>query len=67
MNDGGNIFTLGMDPKEQQITLSTELTVRDWFAGIALMGLLAGHSYGPGEAENLAYLISDGMIERRKT
>lgn len=48
------------------------MTLRDWFAGQALTGLLAGRSQGVeftcGDAATSAYLVADAMLaERLKT
>lgn len=46
------------------------MTLRDWFAGQALTGLLAGRSEGvkftPEEAASSAYFVAQAMIEARE-
>jgi hypothetical protein len=42
------------------------LTIRDYFAGQALSGILARNSASAGEAEWLAYKSADRMIARRE-
>ena len=39
------------------------MTLRDWFAGQALAGLLSHHGSGP--AEGAAYEYADAMIAKR--
>jgi len=43
------------------------ISLRDWFAGQALSGLLASgpHDCGPGEYASDAYLFADAMLTRR--
>lgn len=47
------------------------MTLRDWFAGQALMGLLAGRSQGvsftPEEAAKSAYFVAQAMLAERTT
>lgn len=43
------------------------MTLRDWFAGQTLQGLLAGNSvYHFDTASSEAYLAADAMLEARK-
>jgi len=43
------------------------MTLRDWFAGQALAGLLAGDpNYLPGEYASRAYVIADEMLDERE-
>ena len=60
INDGGPAF-----PVE---CLSIGMTIRDYFAAAALTGsLAASHTDGePEEFANVAYIIADAMLERRK-
>lgn len=43
------------------------MSLRDWYAGMALQGLLA-HASGedPHKAPSLAYVLADAMLEERK-
>jgi hypothetical protein len=53
------------DPRNR--ILSGGMTLRDWFAGQALVGLLAdgGASTWEGDAAN-AYKVADAMMDARK-
>jgi hypothetical protein len=45
------------------------MTLRDWFAGQALAGLLGNSNYGPPNSKedaNMAYLIADAMLKARE-
>jgi len=59
-------------PHEHQYKRSQQgMTLRDWFAGQALTGLLAGRSEGvkftPEEAAASAYFVAQAMlVERQK-
>ena len=47
--------------------VSSGLSVRDWFAGMALQGLLSNDSRMPwATAASEAYEYADAMIEERK-
>jgi hypothetical protein len=67
IGDGGPAFPAGTHhthDKDGQ-SLSLGMTLRDWFAGQALSGMLAyGEEYEPF-AER-AYLIADMMIKARE-
>lgn len=49
------------------------MTLRDWFAGQALQGMIASHgiarsawsTIAPDENANLAYVIADAMLAER--
>jgi hypothetical protein len=62
MNDGGPAFPLAVTND----TLDYHgMSLRDWFAGQALAGMLAaGDNYG--SASQAAYQYADSMIERRE-
>ena len=59
-------------PHEHQYTRGQQgMSLRDWFAGQALTGLLAGRSTGvkftPEEAAASAYFVAQAMlVERQK-
>lgn len=72
MNDGGPAFPVGNHP------LLIGMSLRDWYAGMALQGMLAGitqfHSAPdmkdiiinrPNDISELAYLYADAMLEER--
>lgn len=45
------------------------MTLRDWFAGQALAGLLGNSNYGPPNSKedaNMTYLIADAMLKARE-
>lgn len=50
------------------------MTMRDWFAGMALQGIIAKHgiaesawqSIAPDKNAELAYKMADAMLEERK-
>lgn len=79
-NDGGPAFPINRNDFRQDGTMvattwDTGMSLRDWFAGQALMGLLAcpGTSSGltpEGALTQFAersYEFSDAMLEARKT
>ena len=53
--------------KDQVVAKVTELSLRDWFAGMALQGVLASGKFDEysGSVE-LAYNYADEMLEERK-
>lgn len=55
-------------PIVDQITLSPPgLSLRDWFAGMVLQGLMAaGVGYDSDIAETLSYQKADGMLVERE-
>lgn len=60
--DGGSAFPTSASP-----FANCGMSLRDWFAGQALAGILADHEYNPAPdviAED-AYDIADAMIARR--
>ena len=62
MKDGGPAF-----PSPGYVTSITGMSLRDWFAGMALKEILL--SGGWGEYETLAkgaYIIADAMIKERE-
>jgi hypothetical protein len=70
-NDGGPAFpivaTTG-DPRDG-VYCANGLSIRDWFAGMALQGLIR-HPDAVGEAEDTiaawAYAAADSMIQQRE-
>jgi hypothetical protein len=71
-SDGGPAFPcpVEFDPNNQLVSHgSFGMTLRDWFAGQALAGLLGNSNYGPPNSKedaNMAYLIADAMLEARE-
>ena len=69
-NDGGPAFPVPMVPCDNQggFTDVREqgLSLRDWFAGQALAGILASdRSWTLGEVTGFAYRYADLMLEER--
>ena len=63
INDGGAAFPV------PYVTLHTGMTLRDWFAGQALAGLVFHNDYGAVSDKDIAkgaYKFADAMIEARK-
>ena len=63
--DGGSAF-----PRQAHLEMFAHdgLSLRDYFAGQALTGLLAHNGHlATDEAARFAYLIADNMLEARKT
>ena len=42
------------------------LTIRDWFAGMALSGLVSQPPLNPTEDAKWAYVYADAMLEQRE-
>ena len=62
--DGGWAFPVPMDSYSN----CKGMTLRDWFAGMALQGSIAGdpaEKYGPKTHEEFAYFVADHMILAR--
>ena len=69
-NDGGPAFPTkhpALDPRACGVTTEPGMTLRDWFAGKALQGMLADPerrgSYG--EFAKHAYAFADAMLAER--
>lgn len=63
---GGPAFPQ-MDPDSLHFN-ATGMTLRDWFAGKALAGIMASPTWGNVRAEDIvaaAYAIADAMIAKR--
>lgn len=74
VNDGGPAFPVVV-PTDFQFA-EDGMTLRDWFAGQALTGLLAHqqedgsgflHELGPGAAAHQAYRFADAMLRARQS
>jgi hypothetical protein len=70
INDGGPAFPVPEENRLSDGTYCNEgMTLRDWFAGQALAGLLGNSNYGPPNSKedaNMAYLIADAMLKARE-
>ena len=68
--DGGPAFPTDNAHQSSAATFHYEgMSLRDYFAGQALVGLLAGLPdirIGPDERAESAYLYADAMLEHRK-
>lgn len=68
INDGGSAFPMGYHPEGNNAD-HIGMSLRDWFAGMALQGML---SQGPSEGTPFdqwaftAFHMADAMIEARK-
>lgn len=54
------------DPEERTFSVSTGMTLRDYFAACALTGMCSMNFYEAGEAANEAYAYADAMLKARK-
>jgi hypothetical protein len=71
IKDGGRAFPgPEFDPYSEYSILHPGMSLRDWFAGQALAGLLAYYGTPQGaavnEAPRRAYVIADGMLAARE-
>lgn len=67
-NDGGQVFPVSVtySPHSGVVNGFTGMTLRDWFAGQALAGLMANLHCAGNEASVLkAYKIADAMLLER--
>lgn len=73
-DDGGPAFPNTAKPMTGEVA-EWGMTLRDWFAGMALQGDLAGQSVEVGyytgptwqiDAARNAYLVADAMLSARK-
>jgi hypothetical protein len=68
---GGHAFPHQLDiPNEDGINIrhrSRGMTLRDWYAGMAMQGMLAGREapLTPHEWATCAYALADAMIQER--
>ena len=68
-NDGGPAFPIAFRMNDKQVILEDGISVRDYFAGQALAGLLASGEDSIDAETNAhdAYIIADAMIKARET
>ena len=72
IDDGGPAFPTGIQPNDYMhpgMTFECGMTLRDWFAGQALAGLLATDSYGvlsEPQTAGMAYYIAGAMLDVRE-
>lgn len=65
-NDGGFAFpSVGGSPDAGVAWRYHGMTLRDWFAGQALAGLLANSGHFPGNPAEAAYRYADAMLAAR--
>lgn len=68
-NDGGQAFPV---PGDEERTYTPGMSLRDWFAGQALAGIVQGTQSEkmkptcPGEAAHWAYMIAEAMLAARE-
>ena len=72
-NDGGPAFPLAEEMESGRLVATAYgISMRDWFAGIALQGYLAKHSDVNGRSEyldnaaHIAYRQADAMLKERE-
>jgi hypothetical protein len=67
---GGPAFPLMYDvPSENLRHIHVGMTLRDYFAGLAMQGMYAGFGGNPPEPEQVvkdAYYIADAMLKARE-
>ena len=51
---------------ESELLRAQNMTLRDFFAGLALLGLCAAEGFPPRDPAALAYKLADKMMEQRK-
>lgn len=68
--DGGAAFACVGGDSEGRSHLQEGMSLRDWFAGMAMQGMMARDSFDPGQATPqqraaLAYLEADALLKSR--
>ncbi len=69
INDGGQAFPRSAAFSNAERTACTEqdgMTLRDWFAGQALAGMLANPDSWTGDRGVMAYRYADAMLRARE-
>ena len=64
MNDGGPAYPITEVPN--RATIHVGLTIRDWFAGLALSSLSASNFDKYADMAHDAYQIADAMLAARE-
>jgi hypothetical protein len=65
-DDGGQAL-VGFELRpDGAITLTSQLSIRDYFAAAALQGLLSGNAKVPDNFAQRAFAAADTMLEARK-
>lgn len=63
-NDGGPAFPY---PSEYWGNGQPGMSLRDWFAGMAISGLLADPGMKPEDAVEIAFQAADAMLKARES
>ena len=68
INDGGPAFPMQGDPDDRYVGY-LGMSLRDWFAGKALSGILSDNTVrdDPASFADIAYDMADAMIAARKS
>ena len=73
INDGGPAFPVWeLNGKDQPEMTGFGMTLRDWFAGLAMQGLLAAQIHGftdrpaNGPFASMSYEMADAMLKARE-
>ena len=71
INDGGPAFPIQVNHEDIDVKDYYGLSMRDWFAGMALQGYLAGRNYNAGQYAPASvardcYGYADAMLAARK-
>lgn len=68
INDGGAAFPIPNDDRPGAYSAEPGMSLRDWFAGQAMAGLLAAKGYHLRQVAAIdAYNIADAMLAARTT
>ena len=63
---GGTAFPLVYDDETKGTReIHAGMTMRDWFAGLAMQGLCAGNSTNPQQIAQAAYIVANAMLKER--
>ena len=68
IEDGGPAFpceTYGLKNGKETTIPTNGMTLRDWFAGQALAGLVQNGQYASGQIAQSAYSFADAMLSAR--
>lgn len=64
-HDGGSISPDMLPDGLGGLSANGGLSIRDWFAGMALQGLLQNGAYSPSQITVAAYSFADAMLAAR--